>query len=58
MKSFFEMINDWNFALALIAAFLIAGYDLAYGTKIIGTIFLFLIMGAIALNIWKTRKKS
>jgi hypothetical protein len=58
MKSFWELVQDWNFAMALTMAFLIAGFDLAYGTKILGASFLLIIMGAIALNLWKTGRKK
>lgn len=58
MKSFGELVHDWNFAMMLAIAFLIAGMDLAYGTKIIGAVFVILLMSLIALNIWKTRKKA
>lgn len=56
MKSFFEMVHDWQFAMMLTVAFMISGFDLAYGTKIIGAVFLIILMSLIALNIWKTRK--
>ena len=58
MKSFWELTQDWNFAMALTIAFLIAGMDLAYGTKILGALMLVIIMGSIAINIWKTRGKK
>ncbi|MFC2174699.1 hypothetical protein ACFLQ2_02405 [archaeon] len=56
MKSFTELVRDPNFTIALAAAFILAGWNLAYGSWWIGVVFLVLIMGSIALNVWKTRK--
>lgn len=56
MKSFKQLLREPNFAIALAAAFIIAGWDLAYGSWWIGAIFVVLLMTAIALNVWKTRK--
>ena len=57
MKSFAELVRDPNFAIALAAAFLLAGWNLAYGSFWVGLLFMVLIMGSIALNVYKTRKK-
>ena len=56
MKTFNELVREPGFAIALAVAFLLAGYNIAYGSWWIGVIFLILIMGSIALNVWKTRK--
>ena len=56
MKSFKQLLREPNFAIALAAAFIIAGWDLAYGSWWIGAGFVVLLMGTIALNVWKTRK--
>jgi membrane protein implicated in regulation of membrane protease activity len=57
MKSFKELLREPQFAIALAAAFIIAGWDLAYGSWWIGAIFLVLLMLSIGLNVWKTRKR-
>ena len=57
MKTFRELVGEPGFAISLAIAFLLAGYNLAYGSWWIGFIFFILIMGSIALNIWKTRKQ-
>ncbi|MCK4328096.1 MAG: hypothetical protein KAW41_06565 [Candidatus Diapherotrites archaeon] len=56
MKSVSQLAHEPGFALALAAAFILAGWNLAYGSWWIGAIFLVLIMGSIGLNVWKTRK--
>jgi len=56
MKSFSQLVREPGFALGLAAAFLIAGWNLAYGAWWIGVLFMVLLMGTIALNVWKTRK--
>lgn len=53
MKSISELVKDPGFAVSLAFAFMIAGWNLAYGSWIIGVIFLVLIMGSIFLNAWK-----
>ena len=58
MKSFWELVREPNFGFYLAVAFLIAGYDLAYGTKIVGALFLALIFGSVAVNLWLTRGKG
>lgn len=58
MKSFFEMMHEWNFVLALALAFILAGWNIMYGVKWLGVFLVVLIMGLIALNIWKTRGKK
>ncbi|MCD6414344.1 MAG: hypothetical protein J7L23_01805 [Candidatus Diapherotrites archaeon] len=57
MKSFWTLVREPKFGLFLAMAFLISGYDLAYGSKLIGAIFLALIFGSIAINLWMTRGK-
>ena len=57
MKTFKELVREPGFAISLAIAFLLAGYNIAYGSWWMGFIFLVLIMGSIALNVWKTRKK-
>jgi len=57
-KSFVELVREPNFAIALAIAFLLAGWDLAYGSKILGGIMMVLIMGSILANVWKTRGKK
>ena len=57
MKSFAELVREPNFGIGLAVAFLLAGWNLAYGSWLIGFLFLVLIMGSIGINVWKTRKK-
>ncbi len=56
-KSFKQLLKDPNFAIALAIAFLLAGWNIQYGSWWVGAIFVILIMGAIILNVWKTRKE-
>ena len=56
MKSFGELVREPNFAISLAIAFLLAGWDLAYGSKILGGVFMLLIMGSILANVWATRR--
>ncbi len=58
MKTFKELVREPQFAIALAVAFLLAGYNIAYGSWWVGFIFLLLIMGSIALNIWASKKKN
>ena len=58
MKSVFELAKDWKFAMMLAFAFLLAGWNLAYGSKVIGYIFFILLVVPIALNIYFTKIKK
>ena len=61
MKTFFELLREPGFGLALAVAFILAGWNLAYGSWVMGMILMALIMGPIGLNLWftvyKKRKK-
>ena len=56
-KTFKQLIKEPNFAIALAVAFLLAGWNLQYGSWWVGVSFLALIMGAIAFNVYHTRNK-
>ncbi len=54
-KSFWQLLKDPKFSLAFAFALIIIGWDLAYGSKVLGYIFSFLLAVVIALNLWKNR---
>ncbi|MBN3037662.1 MAG: hypothetical protein JW834_04430 [Candidatus Diapherotrites archaeon] len=55
MKSFKELVREPRFAIMLAFAFLLAGWDLAYGSGVLGAVMVILLMAAIAANVWKTK---
>jgi protein-S-isoprenylcysteine O-methyltransferase Ste14 len=56
VKSFWQLLNDPMFSLGLAVSLVLVGWNLAYGSWVLGAIFTVLIFGAIAANVWKTRK--
>jgi len=55
MKSFFTLLKDWRFTLSLIVALILAFYNLLYDSKLLGSIFAFLIVLFVGLNIYITK---
>ena len=52
--AFFQLIKDWHFTLPLIIALALAVYNLIYESKLLGAIFIFLIVLFVGLNIYTT----
>ena len=55
MKSFWQMLHEPGFTLMMAFALLMIGWDLAYGTKVLGFAFMLILAVVIAVNVWRTR---
>jgi len=55
VKSFWQLLHEPGFALMMAFALLMIGWDLAYGTKVLGFALALILAVVIAVNVWRTR---